>query len=223
MRGDWIPLSATALVIGIVALAFGALLNPVPAGGDAAETVATVAMASGRWLGMGVMYFLASVALTLGMPAVLSLFVTRGRIVGALAVAVLTVGFIGTSGYAMLLVFFRALVLEDAVRTGTIDSVASDVGLGIFLYGWVGAFYLGLFLLAIALFVARRTHVWVGLLLVLCVASLPFGEQSGRIGQLATSVALAFAFIAIAMAAVRGASGRLTAAAEARTGSAPAS
>ena len=220
MRWDWIPLSAYALVVGVVALAFGALLNPVPAGGDAAETVATVAMASGRWLGMGVMYFIASVALTLGMPAVLSLFATRGRAIGAVAVAVLSVGFIGTSGYAMLLVFFRALVREDAIRTGTIDSVTSDVGLGIFLWGWVGAFYLGVFLLAIALFVARRTRVWVGILLLAFVASLPLAELLGRIGQIAPLVGLMVAFTAIAMAAVNDTAHGVTGSAGARTDSA---
>jgi hypothetical protein len=222
MRWDWIPLSASALVIGAMALAFGALLNPVPADGDSAQTVATVAMASGRWLGMAVMYFLASVALTLGLPAALSLFVVRARVLGVVAASVLAVGFIGTSGYAMLLVFFRALVREDAIRTGSLDTVTRDLGLGIFLYGWVAAFYLGLFLLALALFVARRTPVWVPLLIVVFVALLPLVEKIGRVGQVAQVVALAFAFTGIATAAVRGAPGRTQEITTARSGNVPA-
>jgi hypothetical protein len=222
MRWDWIPLSAAALVIGVMALAFGALLNPVPTDGDSAQTVATVAMASGRWLGMAVMYFLASVALTLGLPAALSLFAVRARVLGVLAVAVLAVGFIGTSGYAMLLVFFRALVREDAIRTGGLDTVTRDLGLGIFLFGWVAAFYLGLFLLALALFVARRTPVWVPLLILAFVALLPLVEKIGRVGQVGQVVALAFAFTGIATAAVRGARGQTQATATARSGNAPA-
>jgi hypothetical protein len=220
MRWDWIPLSASALVVGAMALAFGALLNPVPTDGDSAQTVATVAMAGSRWLGMAVMYFLASVTLTLGLPAVLSLFDVRARALGVLAVSVLAVGFIGTSGYAMLLVFFRALVREDAVRTGSLDSVTRDVGLGIFLFGWVAAFYVGLFLLALALFVARRTPVWVPLLVLLFVGLFPVVDRIGRVGQVAQVVALAFAFTGIAMAAVRDASGRAQAAGAARSGSA---
>jgi hypothetical protein len=202
MRWDWIPLSASALVIGVMALVFGALLNPVPPGGDSAETMATVAMAGGRWLGMSVMYFLASVALTLGLPAILSLFTERARRIGVLAVVVFAVGVIGTSGYAMLLVFFHALVKQGAIRSGDLDQVTNDVGLGIFLYGWIAGFYAGLLLLAIALFVARRTPVWVPILLLGFVAVFPVTEYMGRVGQVAQVMALAFAFTGIAMAAV---------------------
>jgi hypothetical protein len=201
-----------------MALAFGALLNPVPADGDSAQTVATVSMAGGRWLGMAVMYFLASVTLTLGLPAVLSLFAVRARVLGVVAVAVLSVGFIGTSGYAMLLVFFRALVREEAIRTGGLDTVTKDLGLGIFLYGWVAAFYVGLLLLAVALFVARRTPMWVPLLIVGFVALFPLVERIGRVGQVGQVVALAFAFTGIAMAAVRGAPGQLQEISTARSG-----
>jgi hypothetical protein len=202
MRWDWIPLSASALVIGVMALVFGALLNPVPPGGDSAETMATVAMAGGRWLGMSVMYFLASVTLTLGLPAILSLFTRRARRIGVVAVVVFAVGVIGTSGYAMLLVFFRALVKQGAIRSGGLEQVTNDVGLGIFLYGWIAGFYIGLLLLAIALFVARRTPVWVPILLLGFVAVFPVTEYIGRVGQVAQVMALAFAFTGIAMAAV---------------------
>jgi hypothetical protein len=203
MRWDWIPLSASALVIGVMAMVFGALLNPVPPGGDAAETVATVALASGRWLGMAVMYFLASVALTLGLPAVLSLFIERGRRVGVAAVIVLSVGIIGTSGYAVLLVFFRALVRGEAIRTGGLERVTSDVGLGSFLYGWIGCFYGGVLLLGLALLVARRTSVWISVLLFVFVALLPFAGSLGRVGQVMQTLCLAFAFTGVAMAAVQ--------------------
>lgn len=202
MRWDWIPLSASALVIGVMALVFGALLNPVPPGGDSAQTMATVAMAGGRWLGMSVMYFLASVALTLGLPAILSLFTVRARRIGVLAVVVFSIGVLGTSGYAMLLVFFRALVREGAINSGGLEQVTSDIGLGVFLYGWIAGFYVGLLLLAIALFVARRTPLWVPILLLGFVAVFPVTSYVGRVGQVLQVMALAFAFTGIAMAAV---------------------
>src|SRR5688500_3530331 len=109
MRSDWIPLSASALVIGVMALVFGSVLNPSDADASSAETMRVVTEEGGRWLGMSVMYFGSSVALTLGLPAVLSLCTTRGRRAGLLGVGVFSIGVIGTSGYAMLLVFFRAL------------------------------------------------------------------------------------------------------------------
>lgn len=202
MKWDWIPLSASALVIGVMALVFGALLNPIAPGAASAETVAKVATEGGRFLGMSVMYFLASVSLTLGLPSILSLFTVRARRIGVLAVVVFAIGVIGTSGYAMLLVFFRALVQEDAIRVASLEEVTGDLGLGAFLWGWVGAFYLGLLLIAVALLVARRTHVWVPVLLIVFVATLPFAEKIGRVGQVAQVMALAFAFTGIAMAAV---------------------
>jgi hypothetical protein len=201
MRWDWIPLSASALVIGVMALAFGTMLNPLDPGASSSESVAAIAD-SGRFLGMSVLFFLASLALTLGLPAVLSLFTHRGRRIGVIAVAVFAIGVIGTSGYAMLLVFFRALVKEDALRTASLEDVTTDLGLGVFLFGWITAFYLGIVLLAIALLVARRTPVWVPILLMVFVASFPLTDQVGRVGQVLQVMALAFAFTGIAMEAV---------------------
>ena len=202
MRWDWIPLSASALVVGAMALAFAVVLNPVSPDGDAVETMRSVAMADGRWLAMSVMYFFASVSLTLGLPALLTMFNVRARRFGVVAVSVFAVGVIGTSGYAMLLVFFRALVKHKAIDAGSLDSVARDVGLSVFLFGWVACFAGGALLVAIGLFVVRRTPVWVPLLLVAFVVTVPIAGQIGRVAQVAQVVALAFAFTGIATTAV---------------------
>ena len=202
MRSDWVPLSASALVIGAMALVFGSLLNPQEAGASAAETMQVVAREGGRWLGMSVMYFGASVALTLGLPALLSLFTKRGRGLGLLAIAVFSVGVIGTSGYAMLLVFFRALVKAGALQNSKLEEVTADNGLSIFLYGWIAGFYVGLLLIALALFVSKRTPTWVPVLMVVFVALFPFAGQIGRVGQVLQVMALAVAFTGIAITAV---------------------
>ena len=68
MRSDWVPLSASALVIGAMALVMGALLNPAHAGSSGAQTLRVVDEASGRWLAMSVMYVIASFSLTLVCP-----------------------------------------------------------------------------------------------------------------------------------------------------------
>jgi hypothetical protein len=202
MRSDWVPLSASALVIGAMALVFGSLLNPQEAGATAAQTMQVVGREGGRWLGMSVMYFGASVGLTLGLPALLSLFVKRGRRLGLLAVAVFAVGVIGTSGYAMLLVFFRARVKAGALQNSKLEEVTADNGLGIFLYGWIAGFYLGLLLIALALFASKRTATWVPALLVVFVVLFPFSEQIGRVGQVLQVMGLAVAFTGIAVTAV---------------------
>ena len=203
MRSDWIPLSASALVVGAMAMVFGALLNP-QSGGDesAAETLRVVMEDGGRWLGMSVMYFFASVAMTLGLPSLLSLFTDKGRRTGFVAVGVFSIGVIGLAGFAMLLVFFKALAGADAVDDGRINAVSDDLGLSVFINGWIISFYAGLLLVALALFLSKKTPPWVPGLLVVFVVLFPFAGQIGRVGQVLQVMALAVAFTGVAIAAV---------------------
>jgi hypothetical protein len=119
------------------------------------------------------LYFLPAVTLTLGMPAILTLFQVRTTKFGLTAIGVFTIGCIGLAGIAMMLVFFRALAVSDAIDPGAIDQVSSEVGLSVFLLGWIGAFYLGELLLAIALVRAGNTPLWIPAALFLHVALLP--------------------------------------------------
>ncbi len=172
MKIDWVPYSAAALVSGSVALAMGGLLMPTIA--DPADSLRIVLENDGRWLAVSAMYFGAAIAMTLGLPTVLTLLGTRGARRGMLGAALLAVGFIGTAGYAMLLVFFRALALEGAIdEGGGLGILTRDVGLGSFLYVWIAAFYLGELLLAWGLLLARSVPRWVPALLILHVLSLP--------------------------------------------------
>jgi hypothetical protein len=100
------------------------------------------------------MYFAAACALTVGLPSILTLFRRRNRL-GLVAIGVFVIGCLGIAGYAMLLVFMRALAVTHSAATDDLSGVADDAGLLGFLYGWVAAFYLGELLLAIAL--ARAT------------------------------------------------------------------
>ena len=61
MRSDWVPLSASALVIGAMSLVFGLAAEPRGRRGElGAETLRVVNEDSARWLAMSVMYVLAS-------------------------------------------------------------------------------------------------------------------------------------------------------------------
>src|SRR3954462_14961310 len=168
MRFDWVPWSASALVIGVMSL------------------------------------FFAWVALTFGLPAILSVFERKGRRLGLVGVGVFTIGTVGTCGYAMLQVFFRALVDIGALRGTELDMVAKDTGLSMFLFTWIGGFYGGVLLIAIGLFVARSVPRWVPALMVAFVAVFPFASTLGRVGMAAQVLALAVAVTGIAMAAVSG-------------------
>jgi hypothetical protein len=202
MRTDWVPLSASALIVGAMSLMFGSVLNPSHAGASAVETLRVVDQQGARWIAMAVLYTFASVALTLGLPSVLTLFEGRGHRVGLVGVTLFTVGAIGTCGYAMLMVFFRAMVVARAVQGSQLDAVTHDRGLTLFLVGWVACFYSGALVLAVGLLVARTTPTWVPLLLLVFVAMLPVVSHLGRVGAAAQVLAFAVSFTGIAMAAV---------------------
>lgn len=172
MQSSWVWKSAGALVTGVLALFAGALLMPAT-GGDAAEWLRLVEDQDGRWLGVGVMFFGAGVGLLLGLPACLTLFPARGRVVGGVGVVVMAVAAAATTGYAMLVVFFRALVLADAVVTQAFDEVLADPGLRTLLLVWVACFYLGELLLAIAVLRAGTVARWVPAVLFAHVATWP--------------------------------------------------
>ena len=201
MRTEWIPLSAAALVTGVMALVLGSLLNPLADNATQSQTLDAATHEAARWLAMSMMYVLGAVALTLGMPTLLSLFIGRGRTVGVLGVAVFAIGIVGMAGFAMLMVFYRALLVEKVLSPGSIDRVAENVSLLSFLYVWIGGFLGGVFLIAIALFRAKRTPLWVPGLLLVFLAFMPFSDMLGRTGSALQLMALAAAFTGIATTA----------------------
>ena len=129
---------------------------------------------SGQWLGGAVMFFIASVGLILGLPTIVVLLQGRGRRTGLAACVVLAIGFLGTAGYAALLIFFRALVVTDGVTVADVEAVNDETGLLGFVVAWIGAFYVGELLLAIALLRAGADVCprWIPALLLLHVASI---------------------------------------------------
>lgn len=173
---DWLPVSAALLLTGALALCAGAFLLPSSDDGSTTETLRIVQESGGRWLAAAVVLFLASVFLTLGLPAILTLVQRRGWRIGLAAGVALEVGFVGTAGFAMLMVFFRALVQTDAIVGKNFDAVANEAGLAAFLYVWIVGLYLGELLLGIALLRARTTPRWVPFALLLHVATFPLGD-----------------------------------------------
>lgn len=172
MDVDWVPYSATSLVAGASCLVVGAVLVPGESDSGASLQV-LMEQDDARWLAVASFYFAAAVLLTIGIPALLTLLNRRATRVGLVGAGVFVVGCLGTAGYAMLLVLLRALVLSDSLVDVPLDALVSDAGLGVFLYGWVAAFYLGELLLGIALLRARTVRRWMPLLLLAHVAMLP--------------------------------------------------
>jgi hypothetical protein len=201
MRTEWIPLSAAALVTGAMALVLGALLNPLAGDPTPIEALQIARREDARWMGMAIAYFAGSVALRLGMPTVLSLFALGARRLGIAGVAIFSIGIVGMAGFAMLLVFYRALLVHGALRGGAFEDVAADSGLTGFLYVWLGGFMLGLLLIAVGLVRVRRTPLWVPGLLVLFLLLTPFASRLGQTGSAIQLLALAGGFTGIATTA----------------------
>lgn len=199
MRKDWLPVSAALLVTGALALCLGAFL--LPESEDTADSLRIVQDQGGRWLAAAVIFFISSIGLTLGLPAILSLFDRRGWTLGMISGVVLEVGFIGTAGFAMLMAFFRALVVTEAIRDENIDDLAGEAGLAVFLYTWIAGLYLGELLLGIALLRAGTVPRWVPVMLILHALSFPVSGLLPEYLSKATILLLLLGFAGIAIRA----------------------
>lgn len=206
MRMDWLPVSAALLLTGALALCLGSFLLPSSDGTD--ETLDLVQQQGSQWMTVAVILFIASVCLTLGLPSILTLFDRRGRALGLISAIVLEIGFIGTAGFSMLMVFFRALVVSHALRDNGLEDATSEPGLTAFLYVWIVGLYLGELLLGIALLRARATPRWVPLALILHALSLVVAPVLPGYLVKATILLLAIGYAGIAIQATSPASRR---------------
>jgi hypothetical protein len=199
MRIDWVPFSASALVAGATALSVGAVLTPES--DSAAGTLEIVREAGGQWMAVAVLYFFASVTLTAGMPAVLTLFDKKGFRTGLTAIGVFTIGAVGIAGLAMLLAFIYALVEAEAIVPEMFEAAATEPAFSAFLYGWIGAFYLGELLLGIALLRAASTPRWIPVLLLVHVALFPLSSVLPDEVSSLTVLLITVAFAGVGIAA----------------------
>lgn len=195
--------SASCLVIGTMALTLAASLNPNPTGVNAAAVLEVAMAPGGRWLAMAAALLIGSVALLAGLPTLLIPFRDRARGLAMAAVATLAVGVLGSSGYAALLVFVRALADQEALRPGKLPRALEDAEVVMVLFVWVGSFYLGVLLMAVALLRARVAAPWVPIVLLVVVGCLPLVSMAGHIGQVVQVLLLAVAFTEIATRAVQ--------------------
>jgi hypothetical protein len=207
MEVRWVPLSAGLLATGALTLLCGALMTPT---GDASETLQVVEESGSQWLLACVMYLLSSFSLTLGMPALYVLLRRHTPRLGLAAVGIFTIGTIALCGYAALLVFYRALVLTDAL-SGPVDDVTSDVGIAAFLAILLGCFFVGELLLAVAALRTPGIARWIPVVIGLHVLSIPLTSLFPESIQNVPSGLIAAALCGLAIAANEVAPARLPA------------
>lgn len=194
---DWVPVSAALLLTGALAFCLGAFLMPRSDG--PVDSLRIVQEQGGQWMTAAAILAIAAVCLSLGVPAILTLVQRRGWATGLLAAVVLEVGFIGTAAFALLMVFFHSLVVTGTVEAHGLDDVASETGLSVFFWIWIAGLYLGELLLAIALLRARTTPVWVPVVLLLHVLTLPLSTLLPEWPSKGTSLLLVLGFAGVAI------------------------
>jgi hypothetical protein len=146
----------------------------LPSSRNGTELLSTLQAAPDRWLLASAAFMYAAFALTLGIPTIVALLGPRGRITGQLGAVVFAFGTIGLSGYAALLILFRALTQHSVVGVREIDLLSRDHGLLAYVGAFVVAFEVGVAMLAIALFRARTVRRWIPALMLLHAVTLPF-------------------------------------------------
>ena len=197
MQVRWVPYSAGLLATGALAMLCGAILTPT---GDAGQSLKVVEENDARYLLVALMLLLASFCLTLGLPAAYSLLRWDSPRLGLLAVAVFAAGTIAMCGYAVLLIFYRALVRSELL-VGPVEAITDDVGIVVFLAVFLGAFYLGELLLAVALWRVRSVPRWVAIVLFVHVLTLVVNQWLPASVQNLTTILIAIGLCGIAVSA----------------------
>ncbi len=152
-------------------LVLGALSMPPTT--EVGQVIDVVTHQDGAWLMASASFFLASVGLTMGLPAVLWLFPRRHQTVGLVGLWIWAVGTIGTAGVAAILILFRAVVHTVEMTPAQVEALSDDPLLRLGLGAVFGAFYLGELVVALVLLRGRAAPVWVPGLLLLHIAIAP--------------------------------------------------
>lgn len=199
MGERWLPYAAAALATGSVALIMGALT--LPSSPDSSELLSTLESSPDRWLMAAAAFMYAAFALTVGIPTFVHLLKKRGRGTGQVGMVIFSFGTIGLSGYAALLIVFRALAAHAVVGAREIELLSRDSGLIAYLGAFLVAFQVGLLLLGIALLMARTVPRWIPLLMLAHVVSTPFAHLIPEGFQAVHSLILGIALIGVAVSA----------------------
>ncbi len=195
---SWVPYSGAALASGAVALVLGSL--SLPSSPDGYSLLQNAQLQDGRWIMASVAYLLCAVGLNLGLPTFLYLLPQQGRRTGMVGTAVFGVATMGMAAYGALLIFFRALSKADVLGPHEVALLAQDNGLLVFAAMFLGCFYLGEVLFAVALLRARTVPRWVPALFFLHAVLLPFNLVTPGL-QTVQTVIIGIAFMGVAVCA----------------------
>jgi hypothetical protein len=162
------------LASGAVLVVLGALAMPPTS--EVGQVVDAIQMQDAAGLMASASFFLASVALTMGLPAILTLIPVRRQTAGMVGLWIWAIGTIGTSALAAFLVLFRATVRVVELSPEQVERLGRDPVVGLSLLFVVGAFYLGELVVALVLLRSPTVPSWVPILLLLHLVVAAFNN-----------------------------------------------
>jgi hypothetical protein len=196
------------LASGAVLLVLAALAMPPTS--EVGQVVQAIEQQDAAWLMASASFFLASVALTMGLPAILFLVPTRNQVAAMVGVVIWSVGTIGTSALAAFLILFRATVRVVSISPEDVEDLGRDQVLGLSLLFVVVAFYLGELVVGVVLLRASVVPRWIPGLLILHVALAPFEDTLPAQLQGFPTIVLGVALMGVAVKANEGWAGTRT-------------
>lgn len=195
----WLQWSAASLASGAVLLVLGALAMPPTS--EVGQVIVALDQQDAAWLMASASFFLASVALTMGLPAILFLVPARGHALAMVGLWIWGVGTIGTSALAAFLILFRATVRVVEMSPKDVEELSRDPALSLSLLFVVGSFYLGELVVGLVLLRSSVVPRWIPALLVLHVALAPVSELLSEELQDFTAIVLGLGLMGIAVKA----------------------
>ena len=148
----------------------------MPSVADPGELIGAAERDGEAWLMAAVAFFLASIGLTMGLPAILTMFPGRLQSACLAGVWLWAVGTIGTAAVAAMLILFRATVRTGVLTDDAVAEMSRDHALVALLLAVVGAFLLGELVVALLLLRSRVAPRWVPIVLLVHVVLAPINH-----------------------------------------------
>ena len=171
----------------------------VPSTGEVGQVIEAVRGDGAAWVMASASFFLASIGLTMGLPAILWLFHGRNQASVLVGLWIWSVGTIGTAGVAAVLILFRATVQSVGVTPAEVEALGQDPSLRVGLLAVLGAFYLGELMVAVLLLRWRVVSRWVPGVMLAHVAVAPVNDLLPPEAQGLPAILLGIGLVGIAV------------------------
>jgi hypothetical protein len=199
MGHRWVPWSAASLASGAVLLVLGTF--SLPASFAVEDLTRSAQNDSGMWLLAAVAFFLAAAGITLGLPTIYWLLPPRHAAIGMVGLWIWSFGTIGAAGVSAHLVLFRAMMTRLELSVDEVELLSQDTGVLVWIWGFLGAFYVGELIVALVLLSGRTVGRWVPMLLMAHIVLTPINQSLPQVAQPLSAILTGVALMGLAVKA----------------------